>query len=483
MKDGGFVHVMPRELFFKRMKFRIRFRLRSNFLVQWGIKRTFKMLYKLGNFLDDSSKKFDEDSSTSARLRSRRDKVRRLQQRIGRHSMVWLDEEERGGLLRNIDAGKGHYGKFKQQLKQAYTAFTKKKQKVKEDPFAKWDKSDEKVEINVNWFSGEADSKEIKLGVLMMDIDAPGGVAREYCRRFLRKELNKKCGENFLLVGRGEGVPLAEESSKRIGQLAPQKFNNKTKEVEHVLQLCKNPSEALKKKDIPVIKSDARIREDKEKMDKYLESLLMEEKDKEKKDVTIPEEWKKELTEQMIKSGIKQGKIDNMFNRKGKLIGSEFNNLTRDLEVATRDLLKKVVDEAMGVEHYELEVDLTEEVQEVELSEEARFELEAKMAREKELKEQEAEKKKLEKKAGMIAAAAEEEAQAQKELELQVELALQKELEEASTNSSPKKSILLEGGEDGEGGEGSGKKLESAVELTADDDDRWEEAEEKADGR
>jgi len=275
-------------------------------------------------------------------------------------------------------------------------------------------------------------------------------------------------------------VPLAEESGKRIGQLAPQKFNNKTKEVEHQLILCKNPSEALKKKDIPVIKSQARIEEDKAKMDKYLASLLMEEKDKELKDVTISDEWRKELDDKLTKSGIKEGKINNLFNRKGKLMGLEFNNLTRDMDTETREMLKRVVDEAMGVEHYELEVDLSEEKQAVEMSEEEKFEKEQQKMREKELEDRAEQARKLEKKQSNLAEAEKEEAAAAKELELQVELELQSKLEEESmlSNNSPKKSVLsVDRDEEG----GLDVVPESNVQLTADDDDQWEEAEDKAD--
>jgi len=476
--DEGFVHVMPREIWINRMVYSAKFSVRKNVVVQWGVKRSFRFLYKLGNFLDDSSKKFDDDSSTSIALRARRDKIRNLQQRVSRHSTVWLDEEEAGGISRGKDAGKGFYGKFKKvlsdQVKEGWKKLTKKKEKVVADPFAKWDKSEEKVEIVVNWFTGGDENKEEKLGTLMMDIDAPAGVAREYCRRYLRKELNKRCGENFLLVGRGEGIPLAEEGGKRIGQLAPQKFNNKTKEVEHQLVLCKNPSETLKKKDIPVIKSDARLKEDKEKMDRYLATLLMEEKDKETKDVDIAEEYKAELIKAMINSGIKELKVNNMFNRKGKLMGAAYNAVTMDLDTEVRDSLKRIIDEAMGVEHVELEVDDSEEVQAVELTEEEKFELEAKQAREKELAEREAEARKLEKKQSSLAAAQAEEEEAKKELQMQVELALQKELEQASIMSGSKKGAEEEGGEE--------EVAESTVQLTSDDDDRWEEAEDAADG-
>jgi hypothetical protein len=187
------------------------------------------------------------------------------------------------------------------------------KKKAVVDLFAKFDASEEKVDVVVYWKDDTDKSKENeRLGTIMMDLDAPAGIAREYCRRKLRKELNSRCGESFLLVVQGEGMALDLESSKRVGQLAPQKFNQKTKEIEHNLVLCMNPSKDLPKAEIPIIKSLEELKAEEDAYEIMLESLKCAEHildgyilDKEGKDL---------LRIALMGSDVKEKKIDGLYN-------------------------------------------------------------------------------------------------------------------------------------------------------------------------
>ena len=226
-----------------------------------------------------------------------------------------------------------------------WAAITKKKKVAVVDPFAQWDVSEDKVEVTVNWSMPE---KDIMLGSIECDVDAPANVAREYCRRFLRDELNARCGERFLLMAKGEGLPIMEESRKRIGQLAPQRFNAASREIEHTLVLVENKEEGLEPLQIPVIKSEQLKRLEEEMEKKRLVSLLIDER--KTKEVEMSDEKKDELKREMVLSGMAEKKVSKLFNRNGKLVSISYNDATRNLERERRKKFKMIVDECMGVD-------------------------------------------------------------------------------------------------------------------------------------
>ena len=253
------LHLMPRELFWRRRKAAISQWAWNNAFSQWGVRRTFRLLGKICNLLVDISRRFDEDSPSNAYLKRKIESLRNTQYRFLMRSNRLIQERQEGAKMHRfnkvIDKAFETKARVIRELNNLWEQLTKKKTKEAEDPFTKWDQSSDKVEIIVMW--RVIDGKDEKLGMLDMDIDAPANVAREYCRRFLREELNAKSGELFLMMAKGEGLPLMEESNKRIGQLAPQKFNSSTREIEHTLLLVENKDPNLEKKQIPIIKSEA----------------------------------------------------------------------------------------------------------------------------------------------------------------------------------------------------------------------------------
>jgi len=347
--SSEYLHVMPRELFFAKRIIRVKEWSRNNMLSQLVIARAFKTTGRIANNCDDMAKKFDEDSSTAKNLKLRAERYRIKQKKWMLLSNTLVQESDDGNkavmMNRLADSANDFLRTAKKEFKNVMASFKKKKKK-EIDQFAKWDVSEEKVDINVSWQPEEGEPK--KLGGLMMDVDAPASVAREYCRRLLRKELNSRSGENFMFMARGEGLPLADESYKRIGQLAPQKFNSQSREVEHTLLLIENKSEGLPKPNlIPVIKSEAEKSSEAAFEEKKLAAFDLDEK---KKDIEMSEEMKLELTTALQLMGIKEKKAFTVFNRKGLLNPVVFNELSSKLPLDEREKLKRIVDKSMGVD-------------------------------------------------------------------------------------------------------------------------------------
>ena len=325
---------------------------RNNMLSQFLIGRTFKFLGRICNFCHDMSTKFDEDSSTTVAFKARLKYYRSLQQRVLMLSNKVLVERQQGSRTNKFNKLYDAVDRLKSQVIREgkalmETVFKKKKPKVI-DPFVQWHASEDKAEVSVNWMEDGDVTKNVKIGSIMVDVDAPGHVCREYCRRYLRDELNSRVGERFLLVAKGEGLPIVEEATKRIGQLAPQKFNAETREIEHTLTITANKDKNLEPLQIPVIKSEEMKRKEEEMEKKRLWSLVIEEK--KYKEVEMPEDKKELLMKELTNAGAKPKKVSKCFNREGKLVSIVYNDTTRGMDVKARSAMKAIVDECLGID-------------------------------------------------------------------------------------------------------------------------------------
>ncbi len=342
----AYLHVMPRELIMNRLRARASEFTRNNMLSQLVISRMFKTLGKTANFLEDISKKFDEDSDAARKFKKRTLYLRKWQQKVLMMSNQQIMESEGSGgqaMTKMLDKVSEIIFVVKKEAKNVFVMLTSRKKKQHVDPFGNWDKSEEKVDVVINWNTEE---KDVKLGIIQMDIDAPASIAREYCRRNLRMELNERCGENFMMMARGEGLPLADEGSKRIGQLAPQKFNPKSREIEHTLLLCENKDENLVKAMIPVIKSEEQKKKELEFEKLKDEAMLMDEKSN--KELEMPEEKKEEMMKALVNAGLKEKRVKGIFNRKGFLVAMSYNDLTKNMPPESREKFKAIIDEVTG---------------------------------------------------------------------------------------------------------------------------------------
>ncbi|GMI07751.1 hypothetical protein TrRE_jg12116, partial [Triparma retinervis] len=347
-----FLHKMPREIFGARCKVAAHEFARNNALSQFFIGRAFKALGKVCNFCHDMSTKFDEDSSTTIAFKARLKYYRGLQMRVLMLSNKVLQERQQGSRTNRMNKIFDAADRLKNQaIREGKvlmdSVFKKKKAKVI-DPFVQWDASEDKTEIRVNWMEEGDVTKNVKIGSILVDVDAPGNVAREYCRRFLREELNKRVGERFLLVAKGEGLPIVEEITKRIGQLAPQKFNAETREIEHTLTITANKDKDLEPLQVPAIKSEDMKRKEDEMEKKRLWSLVIE--DRKYKEVEMSSEKREELTKELVNAGVKEKKVKKCFNRDGKLVSIVYNDTTRNMDAKARRRMKVIVDECLGID-------------------------------------------------------------------------------------------------------------------------------------
>jgi len=347
-ESASYVHLMPRELLGPRVTNAAKEWGRNNALSQFAIAMAFKACGGIANNCEDLSKKFDEDSSTARDLKIRAVKYREKQKEwllLSNTLMVETEEGESSGAMGRVsDSAKMMLLVAKKEFLNVLGSL-KRKKKVEIDQFGKWDSSEEKVGVVIEWSGVE---KNIKMGVIMMDLDAPASVGREYCRRSLREALNAQCGENFKFVAKGEGLPLEEESSKRITHLAPQKFNPESREIEHTLAITENKDENLPRPNlIPLIKSEAEKASERLFEAKKLAALALDER---KKDIEMEEEYKAELLKALLLAGIKEKKAAGAFNRKGLLNPAAFNDMTRNIPTDVREKLKRIVDKAMGVD-------------------------------------------------------------------------------------------------------------------------------------
>ncbi|GMH77772.1 hypothetical protein TrST_g13860 [Triparma strigata] len=400
------LHLMPRELWGARMKYKMKQMGWNNPLGQFLVRRMFKFLGRMCNLLDDISRRFDEDSGTNAYLQRKVANLRKSQNRFLMRSNRLIEERQRGAKAHAFNKYLDKITTLKTQVARelhvVYEQLTTKRKKVEDDPFSKWDQSTDKVEINVMWWN--IAGKDEKLGVINMDIDAPANVGREYCRRFIRDPLNEKCGELFLMVAKGEGLPLLEESSKRIGQLAPQKFNAASREIEHTLLLVENKDPNLEKRQIPVIKSEALKAAEKEMEKKKLVSLSVDEK--KYKEIEMDEDTKNELRKELIMAGVKEKKVETVFNRNGNLIPMIFNDMTKRMEEERRSGLKKLVDhctgeDTQGAHNFEIDDAMIKEMEERALNALNDDETEEKREKEAMLKRKEEEEERAKRRAEM----------------------------------------------------------------------------------
>jgi len=135
---------------------------------------------------------------------------------------------------------------------------------------------------------------------------------------------------------------------RRIGQLAPQKFNAETREIEHTLNLTANKDTELEPLQIPVIKSEDLKRQEEEMKKKRLYSLAIEER--KYKEVEMSDELKEALTKEMANAGLSEKKIKKLFSREGKLISLLYNDITRNMEMKRRKKFKTIIDECLGID-------------------------------------------------------------------------------------------------------------------------------------
>ena len=73
------------------------------------------------------------------------------------------------------------------------------------------------------------------MGSVDIDMNCPLEIAREFLRRRLWNELNEQMGAAYDFTRQGEAVPEQEEPSTAMRDVAPQRLDSITRELEHVL--------------------------------------------------------------------------------------------------------------------------------------------------------------------------------------------------------------------------------------------------------
>lgn len=176
------------------------------------------MLHKRSKFWAGFAKTFDEESSVGLFFADqgkgaakKRDNYLKLCR-----AKVDLDYEYRL-KERFLYVFKVAYNIPKSIIVRKYERYKMNKEYEKMSPYRRWEKSEDKTEIKVVLEMG-IDESEV-LGFMMMDLDAPLDVARDYIHRNFRLELNELCGSSFQFYAKNKDgtedlVPVEAEEEK-----------------------------------------------------------------------------------------------------------------------------------------------------------------------------------------------------------------------------------------------------------------------------
>lgn len=101
------------------------------------------------------------------------------------------------------------------------------------DKYKSWEDSNEKSFVVVTFQSSGGSQK---IGTLEIDMGCPLELTREFLRRAFWSQLNEQTGAAFDFLQQGNVV--TDESRARVRDVAPQRLNSVTRELENTLTIC-----------------------------------------------------------------------------------------------------------------------------------------------------------------------------------------------------------------------------------------------------
>jgi hypothetical protein len=101
-----------------------------------------------------------------------------------------------------------------------------------------WDSSTEKQPVKVSWRANGWEDSPVRLGEVLIDVDAPLAVMREKIRQAFCRQLNTRSGEAFLFVVEKGPVLRVNEISTRTKDSALAQMNPETTQIEFDIYIC-----------------------------------------------------------------------------------------------------------------------------------------------------------------------------------------------------------------------------------------------------
>ena len=77
-----------------------------------------------------------------------------------------------------------------------------------------------------------------RIGTLEIDMNCPLDLTREFLRRAFWRELNEEAGAAFDFMQQGNTIREDDERSTRVSDIAPQRLDSITRELENMLIIC-----------------------------------------------------------------------------------------------------------------------------------------------------------------------------------------------------------------------------------------------------
>jgi hypothetical protein len=150
--------------------------------------------------LDDET-----DGEAKAELRTRAAEMEERLNHVMKYSRGMINLNNHGYTIRLIMKALGFLGRLAiSGAKSVAQSISDMMKNVQTDPFDIWDSSGDKDEIIV-YLEDEFDDR-MELGEISIDQDAPLSVMRLYLQRYMRDDLNEKCGDSFLFLADIEGA-------------------------------------------------------------------------------------------------------------------------------------------------------------------------------------------------------------------------------------------------------------------------------------
>lgn len=109
------------------------------------------------------------------------------------------------------------------------------------DKYKTWENSKEKTSVVVALQSTSSAGSQ-KIGFCDLDLDCPLDITRELLRRALWRELNELTGAGFDFIQRGNIVQDKDEPQTKLRDVAPQRLDAATRELENTLTIAGSTS-------------------------------------------------------------------------------------------------------------------------------------------------------------------------------------------------------------------------------------------------
>ena len=175
--------------------------------VQMSVTAAVLILSKIHRYMLRGADRLDDETEGEAKadLRARAAEIEERLNYFMKYSRDMINLNNHGYTLRLISKALRFLGRLVIAGAKAFAQSIREMMKnVQTDPFDIWDSSGDKDKITVH-LEDEFDDR-IRLGEISIDIDAPLSVMRLYLQRYMREDLNEKCGDSFLFLADIEGA-------------------------------------------------------------------------------------------------------------------------------------------------------------------------------------------------------------------------------------------------------------------------------------